>query len=91
MHVHSTGLDTLTQILYFCGAKNRRVGDYDIRKRCNSMRNTAGDFFQTVFDTEEGSILIPISGNPGNYTLMLVMASGLVFEGEFNFNPNDYD
>ena len=50
-----------------------------------TLSSTAGDFYQILFDTEDGSILVPISGNSGCYTIMLVTASGQVYEGEFSF------
>lgn len=45
--------------------------------------STTGDFYQTVFDTEDGSILVPISGNSGCYTITLITTSGQVYEGQF--------
>lgn len=45
--------------------------------------STAGDYYQTIFDTEDLQIVIPISGETGHYTLMLVTERDLVFEGEF--------
>lgn len=46
--------------------------------------STAGDYVTTGFDTDDGIILIPISGNTGHYILTIVTESGLVFEGEFD-------
>ena len=48
-----------------------------------TLVSTAGDYYATYFDTEDGLILIPISGITGHYTLTLVTEGGLVFEGEF--------
>lgn len=49
-----------------------------------TLVSTAGDNYQTVFDTEDVQIVIPISGATGHYTLTLVTERGLVFEGEFD-------
>lgn len=48
-----------------------------------TLVSTAGDYYQTFFDTEDLQIVIPISGSTGHYTLTLVTERGLVFEGEF--------
>ncbi len=45
--------------------------------------STAGDNYTTVFDTEDGSIIISVSGLSGHYTLLLTTASGSQFVGEF--------
>lgn len=49
-----------------------------------TLISTAGDYYQTVFDTEEGHVIIPISGDAGHYSLTLVTERGLVFEGDFD-------
>lgn len=48
-----------------------------------SLTSTAGDDYSTVFDTADGTIIIPISGNSGDYTLLITTDSGLEFIGEF--------
>lgn len=48
-----------------------------------SLVSTAGDSYQTVFDTDDVTILIPVSGNTGYYTLTLVTSDNTVFEGNF--------
>ena len=48
-----------------------------------TLTSTAGDWYQTVFDTSDGSILVPASGNSGHYTLTLVTSSGVTYIGEF--------
>lgn len=48
-----------------------------------TLVSTAGDYYTTDFDTEDGQIIIPISGDSGHYTLTLVTERGLVFEGTF--------
>ena len=48
-----------------------------------TLISTAGDYYTTVFDTEDGSILIPISGDPGDYTLLLADSNGKTFVGYF--------
>jgi hypothetical protein len=45
--------------------------------------STAGDYYTTVFDTEDGSILIPISGNSGDYSLLITDLSDAQFIGTF--------
>lgn len=56
---------------YFCGV-------VDV-----TLTSTAGDDYSTVFDTADGTIVIPISGSTGEYTLLITTASGLEFIGEF--------
>lgn len=48
-----------------------------------SLVSTAGDFFSCAFDTNNGSVNIPISGLCGNYTLTVVVSDRLSFQGEF--------
>lgn len=48
-----------------------------------TLISTAGDYYTTVFDTEDGSVIIPVSGLSGHYTLLLTIASGSQFMGEF--------
>lgn len=48
-----------------------------------TLISTAGDYYTTVFDTEDGFIVIPISGNPGDYTLLLADSNGKAFVGYF--------
>lgn len=47
------------------------------------LTSTAGDSYSTWFDTSNGSVFIPISGNAGDYTLLITMSSGVQFIGEF--------
>ena len=47
------------------------------------LTSTAGDYYTTVFDTEDGSILIPISGLTGDYDILLTTQEGLCFWGNF--------
>lgn len=47
------------------------------------ITSTAGDTFFTYFNTSTGSILLPISGDAGDYTLLITMADGIQFIGEF--------
>lgn len=49
-----------------------------------SLTSAAGDDYSTMFDTGDGTIVIPISGNTGDYTLFITTASGLEFIGEFS-------
>lgn len=48
-----------------------------------TLSSTAGDWYQTVFDTSNGSILLPVSGESGHYTLTLVTSGGTTYIGEF--------
>lgn len=49
-----------------------------------SLISTAGDNYSTTFDTEDGAILLPISGNTGSYTLQITTSSGTRYVGEFS-------
>lgn len=49
-----------------------------------TLVSTAGDNYNTDFDTEDWTIIIPVSGNTGHYTLTLLTESGTVFVGEFD-------
>ncbi len=49
-----------------------------------SLTSTAGDDYSTVFDTADGTIIIPVSGYAGDYTLLITTASGLEYVGEFS-------
>ena len=49
-----------------------------------SVISTAGDYYITDFNTEDGTIVLPISGLSGHYTLTIVCAGGIVFGGEFD-------
>jgi len=48
-----------------------------------SLTSTAGDNYSTSFDTSDGAILLPISGDAGLYTLRITTSGGLQFVGEF--------
>jgi len=48
-----------------------------------TLTSTAGDDYETVFDTSFGVIFIPISGNSGFYRLDIVLPSGQSYYGEF--------
>lgn len=48
------------------------------------LTSTAGDNYSTSFDTADGAILIPVSGNAGYYVLTIITQSGQEFVGEFN-------
>ena len=48
-----------------------------------TLESTAGDWYQTVFDTEDGMILIPASGDEGYYTLTIVTSDNTTYQGEF--------
>ena len=47
------------------------------------ITSTAGDDYSTNFDTSTGVILLPISGESGQYTLTILTAEGVRYIGEF--------
>lgn len=49
-----------------------------------NLTSTAGDDYSTVFDTANGSIIIPISGYTGDYVLLITTSSGTEYIGEFS-------
>lgn len=48
-----------------------------------TLTSTAGDDYETIFDTSFGVIFIPISGNSGFYRLDIALPSGQSYYGEF--------
>lgn len=48
-----------------------------------TLTSTAGDWYQTVFDTSDGVAIIPASGDSGNYTLSIDTGDGTHYAGEF--------
>ena len=48
-----------------------------------TLVSTAGDYYSTVFDTEDGFVLIPVSGYFGDYSLLITDLSGAQFVGYF--------
>ena len=48
------------------------------------ITSTAGDDYSTYFDTDDGAIVLPISGNTGYYTLRITTPAGEHFIGEFS-------
>lgn len=62
-------------VILSCAAS---IGNADV-----TLTSTAGDDYETVFNTTLGSILIPISGDSGFYRLDIVLPSGQSFYGEF--------
>lgn len=47
------------------------------------ITSTAGDNYSTYFDTSDGAILLPISGDAGNYTMTITASGGSQYVGEF--------
>lgn len=47
------------------------------------ITSTAGDNYSTYFDTSDGTIFLPISGNTGYYSLTIVTSDGTQYVGEF--------
>lgn len=55
------------------------LGDAEV-----TLSSVEGDCYYTVFDTADGSIILPINGNIGDsYTITIVTFDNLIFEGEF--------
>lgn len=48
-----------------------------------TLSSLEGDYYQTIFDMADGSILLPISGATGDSYSLLIIIGGLEFEGEF--------
>lgn len=67
--------ESLTAVMLGC---NTSVGDVTV-----TLTSTVGDWYQTEFDTSEGAILIPASGDSGHYTLTIETAAHVVYAGEF--------
>lgn len=60
------------------------VADTDWGEATVTLSSLEGDYYQTVFDMADVSILLPVNGNAGDsYTLTIVVENGLAFEGEF--------
>jgi hypothetical protein len=47
------------------------------------ITSTAGDNYSAYFDTSDGAILLPISGNTGNYSMTITLSNGFQFVGGF--------
>lgn len=67
--------DTLSGVMLGC---SESIGDVTVR-----LTSTAGDWYETVFDTSDGAVLIPASGLSGHYVLTIETADHTVYEGEF--------
>lgn len=48
------------------------------------ITSTSGDYVTVSFDTDEGSIVVPISGDAGHYILTITTENNLVYGGEFD-------
>ena len=60
------------------------VADTDWGDATVTLSSLEGDYYQTVFDMADVSILLPVNGDVGDsYTLTIVVENGLAFEGEF--------
>lgn len=55
-----------------------------------TLISTAGDDYETVFDTSFGVIFIPISGESGFYRLDITLPSGRSYYGEFGLRYSIY-
>ena len=59
--------------------------DSDWSEATVTLSSIEGDYYQTVFDTANGSILLPVNGNAGDsYWLTISVENGNEIEGEFN-------
>lgn len=47
------------------------------------VTSTAGDNYSTYFNTSDGAIFLPISGNTGNYSMTISLSNGFQFVGDF--------
>lgn len=54
-------------------------GDADV-----VIYSTAGDYQELIFDTAQSVVWLPISGMPGDYSIVIVTEDGRVFLGEFS-------
>lgn len=68
--------DTLCAVMLGC---SESIGDVTVR-----LTSTAGDWYETEFDTSDGMLDIPVSGESGFYTLTIRTSAGVVYQGEFN-------
>lgn len=68
--------DTLSAVMLGC---SESIGEVTVR-----LTSTAGDWYETEFDTSDGMLDIPVSGESGFYTLTIRTSSGVVYQGEFN-------
>lgn len=57
---------------------------YQVGKVVVTVTSIAGDYYSTEFDTQDGTIVLPISGMCGLYTMTLVTAEKIVFVGDFS-------
>ena len=67
--------DTLSGVMLGC---SESIGDVTVR-----LTSTAGDWYETEFDTSDGAVLVPASGLSGHYVLTIETADHTVYEGEF--------
>lgn len=68
--------DTLSCVML---GSNDTIGEVTVR-----LTSTAGDWYETEFDTSDGMLDIPVSGESGFYTLTIRTSAGVVYQGEFN-------
>lgn len=68
--------DTLCAVMLGC---SESIGAVTVR-----LTSTAGDWYETEFDTSDGMLDIPVSGESGFYTLTIRTSAGVVYQGEFN-------
>lgn len=67
--------DLLNYVILCC---TESCGNADV-----TLSSTAGDWYQTVFDTGDGILYIPVSGESGHYMLSITTSDGAHFFGEF--------
>lgn len=59
------------------------AADSDWGNATVTLSSLEGDYYQTTFDMEDGSILLPISGDAGDSYTLSIAIGGLEYEGEF--------
>lgn len=68
--------DTLSAVMLGC---SESIGDVTVR-----LASTAGDWYETEFDTSDSAVLIPASGLSGHYVLTIETSEGQIYEGRFS-------
>lgn len=59
------------------------VADSDWGDAEVTLSSIEGDYYQTIFDMADGSILLPVSGDTGDSYTLTISVCGLEFVGEF--------
>ncbi len=59
------------------------VSDSDWGDATVTLSSLEGDYYQTIFDMADGSILLPVSGDSGDSYTLSIIIGGLEYEGSF--------